>query len=89
MVPCHQLLLEYLCEPIKESGIEKASFFCVFSASKELIEGVSGTKMASGYVLSCAMLVGQGLEHFSYGHWKGKLHFFVVRINSRFVKMYL
>lgn len=47
-MPCHQLLLKYLCEPIKESGIEKASLLCVFSASKELIKSVSGRKMAVG-----------------------------------------
>lgn len=35
------------------------------------------------------MLGGQGLEHSSHGHCKGKLHSFVIRVNLAFVKIHL
>lgn len=61
-MPCHQLLLEYLCEPIKESGVEKASFsvFSLHLKEQWWYKNHQWYKNGSGNVLSCVMLVGQG-----------------------------
>lgn len=86
-MPSHQLL-EYLCEPIKESGVEKASF-SLCSLLQGTDQRYQWYKNGSGYVLSCAVLVGQVLENSCHGHCKGKLPSCVVRINLPFVKMRL